>query len=103
MYIVILEQKSNTGKANSDSEVVRFGDEALVRYERDSVFIRFLCETSLRLVSGKKKKGVHRIHIDVGTYCHRVLSFKEFFLEPVPSLELSSSSISKLRLQLRMI
>lgn len=59
MYIVILEQKSNTGKANSDSEVVRFGDEALVRYERDNVFIRFLCETPLRLVNGKEKKGVH--------------------------------------------
>lgn len=59
MYIVILEQRSNTGKANSDSGLVRFGDEALIRYESDNVFIRFLCETPLRLVNGKEKKGTH--------------------------------------------
>lgn len=62
MYIVILEQRSNMGKANSASEVVRFGDEALVRYERNNVFTEFLCETALsrkNLVNGKEKKGIY--------------------------------------------
>ena len=65
----------------------------------------FTTETKLEQEKEETRIPIFKSHVNIPckTYCQRALSFREFFLELFPSLGPSSSSVSRLRLQLLMI